>query len=77
VNIEDIGAGITVTLSKRNLEQLLAALEQGVPATLNRMTANGPLVVRGESDEFHYNADKRVAEVGDNIPGSGLERWLR
>ena len=76
MNIAYLGERIRITLSKRNLEQLLAALEQGIPAQLDRMTAKGHLVVVADSDEHHYNTDERIAEVGDNIPGAGLGPWL-
>lgn len=54
--------GVTVTLSQRNLVDLLAQLQSKGAGALHRMTDNGYLVVVAESDAAHY---------GDRTPGPG------
>jgi hypothetical protein len=60
-------AATRVTLSRRNLEQLLKALTQLGPevAYLYRMTDNGMLYVFAEENDVHYG----VREAGPGFDG--------
>jgi hypothetical protein len=58
-----IDGGIYVTLSERNVRDLLAQYEAGDPdAGLHRWTENGLISVGIQSDEVHYK---------DRKPGPG------
>lgn len=61
-----------VTLSERNVRELLAAFESGRDATIYRRMQDGTgqmLLVRVESDRAHYAArlDAEIAEARESI----------
>jgi len=61
VEVLDNGA-LNVTLSERNLLDLLAQLTRGESGLLMRVTSAGPLVISAQRDAAHY---------GDRRPGIG------
>ena len=75
MNITNLDGGVTITLSRRNLEQLLAALDiedlpSGAVPSLHRMTQRGYLHITAEENDAHY--DLRP----EGPPGPGLEPFL-
>lgn len=57
MNIASIDGAVSITMSRRNLEHLLAALdmaESPVKPVLHRMTDKGMLYVFAEENEDHY-----------------------
>lgn len=66
MNINNNGNRVHVTLSVRNLRDLVRAVERGDTAALRRTCEDGTtLTVEVESDEDHYRNGR--------IPGSGID----
>ena len=74
VGVAPYDGGVHVTLSRRNLVELLAELDNiahrkevdGLPLyepSLHRMTANGYLVVEAQEDDEHYQ-DRTPGTLG-------------
>ncbi len=74
MNVNLLEGGVYVTLSRRNLEHLLAALDRGadlkVAPTLHRMTLQGFLHVTVEENDDHYLGRP------EGSAGLGLEPYL-
>lgn len=74
MNISSLDGAVSITLSRRNLEQLLASLDPDladIPTrTLVRRTEKGVLYVTAESDEYHYTGRP------EGEPGPGLAPFL-
>lgn len=75
MQITQQGGIVNVTLSRRNLEHLLGALDK-LPAEgpyLQRLCEDGTfLIVTPEENDVHYERVERV-ETGTNMAGPGFE----
>lgn len=68
MNVERGEGIVSVTLSRRNLTQILEALDRGFTTGIRRRCEDGTaLYVRAEEDAVHY---------GERQPGPGLDRIL-
>ena len=71
MNIASLDGSVAVTVSRRNLEQLLASLDQELAGTtIVRNTKKGVLSITAEEDDVHYD----LREEGPG--GPGLAPWL-
>ena len=54
VNAPDVAAVLTVALSRKNVEGLLAQLDQGGPALIQRVHDGILVTVTAEENDAHY-----------------------